>query len=321
MRAPGAGGTSSPGGAARFSPSAGGVVCPRAGRPRPTAGGSRRGLRRAAGLTRRGDGRRGTPNCRPRSSGNCGSCWGRRSASSSAAGRGCWGMWMGARRRGRCAEWRSHARQERRSRIVRGAGSSRSRRSRLVAPGCQTWQSFKERIDRPARLARSTRPTTTRRPRQKLARSRGSCSPPGSTRRPSESFRDLADNQMNAAVLAERARFMQAECRYHARPVPRSRRHLPQAPAGLPDRAHRRDCCARIFEIATTGSTTSATSSTSACRREGRAPLAAELAEPVDRTQAVRRSGRPDARSAGTTSTSTTSPARPRTRRSSGAGT
>ena len=62
-------------------------------------------------------------------------------------------------------------------------------------------------------------------------------------------FRELADNKGNSAVLAERARFMQAECRY-------ARGHYPEAAdtyhkvlLDFPTGAYRRDSCNRIYEI------------------------------------------------------------------------
>lgn len=62
-------------------------------------------------------------------------------------------------------------------------------------------------------------------------------------------YKELADNTANNAVLAEHARFMQAECR-------RVRGHLPEAVdiyhkllTDFPTGAHRREACARMFEI------------------------------------------------------------------------
>ncbi|MBY0512948.1 MAG: tetratricopeptide repeat protein [Gemmataceae bacterium] len=64
-----------------------------------------------------------------------------------------------------------------------------------------------------------------------------------------DAFKEIADNTSNAAVMAERARFMQAECRF-------ARGHLPEAVdvyhkllIDFPTGAHRRPACARMFEI------------------------------------------------------------------------
>ncbi|HUR55457.1 MAG TPA: tetratricopeptide repeat protein [Gemmataceae bacterium] len=63
-------------------------------------------------------------------------------------------------------------------------------------------------------------------------------------------FKELADNTRNNAHLAERARFMQAECRrlrgHYPESVDTYNRLLNDFPTG----AHRKDACARMFEIA-----------------------------------------------------------------------
>ena len=63
-------------------------------------------------------------------------------------------------------------------------------------------------------------------------------------------FKELADNTRNKAELAERARFMQAECR-------RLRGHYPEAVDtynrllnDFPTGANRKEACGRMFEIA-----------------------------------------------------------------------
>lgn len=62
-------------------------------------------------------------------------------------------------------------------------------------------------------------------------------------------FKELADNTGNSALLAEQSRFMQAECR-------RLRGHYPEAVdtyhkmlMDFPTGPHRREACARMFEI------------------------------------------------------------------------
>jgi outer membrane protein assembly factor BamD (BamD/ComL family) len=62
-------------------------------------------------------------------------------------------------------------------------------------------------------------------------------------------FRALADNQGNSAMLAERARFMQAECRYNLGHYPEAADTYHKVLLDFPTGAYRRDCCARIFEI------------------------------------------------------------------------
>ena len=129
-----------------------------------------------------------------------------------------------------------------------GAGSSRSRRSPRSPPDARAWQSFKERTTRSARLAlrlglrrpegrREVRP----RPRQLFAE--------GSYDKAREIFRDLADNQRNSTDLAERARFMQAECRYQRGQYPEAVDTYHKLLMDFPTGAHRRECCSRMFEI------------------------------------------------------------------------
>ncbi len=64
-----------------------------------------------------------------------------------------------------------------------------------------------------------------------------------------EEFRALADNKGNSAILAERARFLQAECRYNLGQYPQAcdtyHKVLNDFPAGV----YHRDCCARMFAI------------------------------------------------------------------------
>jgi outer membrane protein assembly factor BamD (BamD/ComL family) len=62
-------------------------------------------------------------------------------------------------------------------------------------------------------------------------------------------FRELADNQGNSAVLAERARFMQAECRYWRGQYPEACDTYHKVLMDFPTGAYRRDCCARMFQI------------------------------------------------------------------------
>src|SRR5205085_10718712 len=63
-------------------------------------------------------------------------------------------------------------------------------------------------------------------------------------------FRDVADNQMNPADLAEHARFMQGECRYMRGQYPEAVDTYHKLLMDFPTGAHRRDSCTRMFEIA-----------------------------------------------------------------------
>ncbi len=63
-------------------------------------------------------------------------------------------------------------------------------------------------------------------------------------------FRTLADNQGNSAVLAERARFMQGECRFMIGQYPEAADTYYKVLADFADSgAYRRDCSARIYQI------------------------------------------------------------------------
>jgi TolA-binding protein len=64
-----------------------------------------------------------------------------------------------------------------------------------------------------------------------------------------EKFRALADNKGNSAALAERARFMQAECRYMRGQYPEACDTYHKVLLDFPTGAYRRDCCARMFQI------------------------------------------------------------------------
>src|SRR5262245_1771858 len=81
----------------------------------------------------------------------------------------------------------------------------------LFAPGCRTWQSFKERT---ANIRNTLFDSAYEDPRaeEKMAAAEELFAN-GQYAKATEAFRDLADNQGNPTDLAGRARFMQAECR------------------------------------------------------------------------------------------------------------
>lgn len=62
-------------------------------------------------------------------------------------------------------------------------------------------------------------------------------------------FRSLADNQGNSAVLAERARFMQGECRFMLGEYPEAADTYHKVLLDFPTGTYRRDSCARMFQI------------------------------------------------------------------------
>jgi len=118
----------------------------------------------------------------------------------------------------------------------------------LLSPGCQTWQSFRER----ATVLRSELFDSgyeDPRAAEKMAQAQRLFDE-GNYAKAQGLFRELADNRLNPADLAEHARFMQAECR-------RMRGHYPEAVdtyhkllIDFPTGAHRREACGRIYQIA-----------------------------------------------------------------------
>jgi hypothetical protein len=114
----------------------------------------------------------------------------------------------------------------------------------LVAPGCQGFNAFKERV---ASLRLSN---TYEDPRaeEKLAAAEAVFAE-GSYGAAHDDFKRLADNTGNPATLAERARFMQAECRRMEGRYPHAVDTYHRLLMDFPTGAHRREACARMFEI------------------------------------------------------------------------
>lgn len=115
-----------------------------------------------------------------------------------------------------------------------------------VATGCQGFQSFKEKV---ASFHPFNSSYEDPRAEQKLMEAEQLFTE-GQYAKAQPAFKQLADNTGNHATLAERARFMQAECR-------RMRGHYPEAVdtyhrllMDFPTGAHRQESCRRVFEIA-----------------------------------------------------------------------
>jgi outer membrane protein assembly factor BamD (BamD/ComL family) len=117
----------------------------------------------------------------------------------------------------------------------------------LVAPGCHAARDFKERASiATARFVGSSHDDPHADAKLEEAEQLFKA---GDFEKAQTQFRALADNKGNSAALAERARFMQAECRY-------KRGHFPEAVdtyhkvlLDFPTGAHRREACTRMFEI------------------------------------------------------------------------
>lgn len=115
----------------------------------------------------------------------------------------------------------------------------------LTATGCMNLQGFKQKFN-PARLVSSSYDDPLA--DDKLARAEQLFANKDYSAA-QDAFKELADNTANHAALAERARFMQAECR-------RMRGHYPEAVdvyhkllMDFPTGAHRREACAQMFAI------------------------------------------------------------------------
>jgi tetratricopeptide (TPR) repeat protein len=116
-----------------------------------------------------------------------------------------------------------------------------------VVPGCHTARSFKDRVHgavAPLVGANYDDPLAD----SKLQEAENLFTA-GHYEKAQSEFRALADNKANAAVLAERARFMQAECRYARGQYPEAADTYHKVLLDFPTGAYRRDCCARMFQI------------------------------------------------------------------------
>jgi outer membrane protein assembly factor BamD (BamD/ComL family) len=116
-----------------------------------------------------------------------------------------------------------------------------------VAPGCNTARSFKERFS--AATGKLTGANyddplaeTKLQDAEELFNAKEYA-------KALELFRALADNKGNSAVLAERARYMQAECRYLLGQYPEACDTYHKVLNDFPSGTYRRECCARMFLI------------------------------------------------------------------------
>ena len=114
-----------------------------------------------------------------------------------------------------------------------------------LAPGCASYRSFKERHNVAALFSSSY---DDPRAQEKLAQAHELYA--GQQYEPAQKlFKELADNKSNPAELAETARYMQAECRRMRSQYPEAVDTYHRVLMDFPTGAHRRDACARMFEI------------------------------------------------------------------------
>ncbi len=117
----------------------------------------------------------------------------------------------------------------------------------LIAPGCHTARGFKDRVTTAtAQFVGSSYDDAHA--NEKMAAAERLYQDKQYEKARGE-FRTLADNQGNPAALAERARFMQAECRYMLGQYPEACDTYHKVLLDFPTGAYRRDCCARMFDI------------------------------------------------------------------------
>ncbi len=117
----------------------------------------------------------------------------------------------------------------------------------LVAPGCHTARSFKDRVTTATAQFVGSQ-YDDQRAEEKLAAAERLFEDKQYEKARGE-FRALADNQGNPGSLAERARFMQAECRYMLGQYPEACDTYHKVLLDYPTGVYRRDCCARMFQI------------------------------------------------------------------------
>lgn len=117
----------------------------------------------------------------------------------------------------------------------------------LVAPGCHTARNFKERVTTATAQFLGSHYDDPN-AEAKLAAAE-QLYKDGQYKAAMGEFRTLADNQGNPAALAERARFMQAECRYGLGQYPEAADTYHKVLLDFPTGAYRRDCCERMFKI------------------------------------------------------------------------
>jgi outer membrane protein assembly factor BamD (BamD/ComL family) len=118
----------------------------------------------------------------------------------------------------------------------------------LLAPGCKSSTSFRERA---AELRQAVFESGYDDPRayEKMEEA-DRLFADGRYDKAREAYRKLADNQVNPTDLAERCRFMQAECRRMRGQYPEAVDTYHKLLMDFPTGAHRRDAANRMYEIA-----------------------------------------------------------------------
>jgi outer membrane protein assembly factor BamD (BamD/ComL family) len=118
----------------------------------------------------------------------------------------------------------------------------------LLAPGCKSMHSFRERMSE-LRGSLFDSSYEDSKAEEKFANAQ-ELYEAGRYDKARDIFRDVADNQSNSTDLAERARFMQAECRFQRGQFPEAVDTYHKLLMDFPTGAHRRECCRRMYAIA-----------------------------------------------------------------------
>ncbi len=115
----------------------------------------------------------------------------------------------------------------------------------VLAPGCQSFHSFKEQVQNFHWASAYDDPLAD----IKMADAERMFAA-GEYKKALSIFKELADNTGNNAVLAESARFKQAECRRMQAQYPEAVDTYHKLLMDFPTGAHRQEACAKTFEIA-----------------------------------------------------------------------
>ncbi|MBA4186716.1 MAG: hypothetical protein C0467_01735 [Planctomycetaceae bacterium] len=117
----------------------------------------------------------------------------------------------------------------------------------LLAPGCKTWSSFVDRT-KTIKTALTDSGYDDPKAQEKLATAK-QLYEEGKYSKAMKAYREIADNQHNPSGMAEEARFMQAESRFAAGEYPEAVDTYHKLLLDFPTGVHRRESCARVFEI------------------------------------------------------------------------
>jgi outer membrane protein assembly factor BamD (BamD/ComL family) len=120
--------------------------------------------------------------------------------------------------------------------------------TQLTGVGCHSWHNFRERAIRLRQVVFDGRYHDPQ-AQEKMAEA-DRLFAAGRFAEARKIYKQLADNQGNPSDLAERARFLQAECRFYQGHYPEAVDTYHRLLLDFPNGAHRRDACNRMYQIA-----------------------------------------------------------------------